>query len=61
MEDISERKYLNHIQYKKHEKINAHVTNSLKKKKKTKNIISIVKIPLPLLLAHKVEQDLILI
>ena len=33
MEDISERKYLNHIQYKKHEKINAHVTNTLKKKK----------------------------
>lgn len=60
MEDISERKYLNHIQYKKHEKINTHVTNTLKKKK-TKNIISIVKIPLPLLLAHKVEQDLILI
>ena len=27
IEDISERKYLNHIQYKKHEKINAHVTN----------------------------------
>ena len=22
------RKYLNHIQYKKHEKINAHVTNT---------------------------------
>lgn len=33
MEDISERKYLNHIQYKKHEKINTHVTNTLKKKK----------------------------
>lgn len=34
MEDISERKYLNHIQYKKHEKINTHVTNTLKKKNK---------------------------
>lgn len=47
MEEISERKYLNPIQYKKHEKINAHVTNTLKKQKKI--IINIVKIPLPLL------------
>ena len=46
MEEISERKHLNPIQYKKHEKINAHVTNTLKKKK---IIINIVKIPLPLL------------
>lgn len=51
MEEISERKYLNPIQYKKHEKINAHVTNTLKKKSSS----ILLKYLCPSFLVHKVK------
>lgn len=53
MEEISERKYLNPIQYKKHEKINAHATNTLKKKKRSSSIL--LKYLCLSFLAHKVK------
>ena len=56
MEDISERKYLNHIQYKKHEKINAHVTNTLKKKKKKRKTSVLLKYLCPSFLPTRLNK-----